>query len=161
VSGLLVPLAVVVVGHHVDPVQVAAQRRYVVPNIHYFLARTDRSRQKEAARLERLAELPHPGGESRLVLVVLLPALSLPATRVLPVKVQPIEVVLLDKLYCVGDELFPSFWVVDQLAVLAALAVIPATQGEGYLDPVFLEGRHLSVHVLAGIAVGHVSIGVV
>ena len=169
VAGLLVPLAVVVVGHHVDPVQVLGDGGHVVPNVHDGLAGAHGGGQQQPARLEGVGELLDPGSEGGLVLVSLLLTLSLttpgiskgqqpggmsylPAAGILPVKVQPIEVVLLDELDGVLDEPGPGRRVVDQSAVLVPLAVIPASQRQGHLDAVLLELRHLPVHILPRVA---------
>ena len=49
---LLVPLAVVVVGHHVDPVQVAGDLGHVVAGVHDGLARAHCGGQQQALGLE-------------------------------------------------------------------------------------------------------------
>merc|ERR1719433_2125233 len=143
---------------HVDPVEVRRDGGNVVADVHDGLTGADGSREQQAARLEGVGQLPDPGGECGLVFVSLLLTLSLPAAGVLPVKVQAVEVVLLDELDGVLNELCPGRRVVDQPAVLVSLAVIPPTQGQGHLDPVLLELRHLPVHVLARVAVGHVCV---
>ena len=76
-AGLLVPLAVVVVGHHVDPVQVLRDGRHVVPHVHDGLAGAHGGGQQQPARLEGVGELLDPGSEGGLVLVSLLLTLSL------------------------------------------------------------------------------------
>ena len=76
-AGLLVPLAVVVVGHHVDPVQVLGDGGHVVPNVHDGLAGAHGGRQQQPAWLEGVRELLDPGSEGRLVLVPLLLTLRL------------------------------------------------------------------------------------
>ena len=48
----LVPLAVIVIGHHIDPVQVAGDLRHVVACVHDGLAGTDRRGQQQALWLE-------------------------------------------------------------------------------------------------------------
>ena len=58
----------------------------------------------------------------------------LPAAGVLPVQVQAVKVVLLNKLDHILDEPRPGGGAVDQPAVLVALAVIPAAQGQGDLS---------------------------
>jgi len=96
----------------------------------------------------------------------------LPAARVLPVQVKTVKIVLQDKLHNMLDELFPeksrkkyslyikklifvvvqglvpSCWVVDEPAVLVPLAVVPAADGHGHLDPVLFELCHLPVEVV-------------
>merc|ERR1719384_1845080 len=138
VSGLLVPLPMVIIGHHVDPVEVGGNLGHVVTSVHDRLARTHSSGQKQTLRLEGSREFLDPGGEGGLVLVPLLLALSLPAAGVLPVQVQTVEVVLLDEADDVLDEPGAGSRVVHQAAVLVSLAVVPTSQGEGHLMPCFL-----------------------
>ena len=52
VPGLLVPLSVVVVGHHVDPVEVGGDLGHVVTSVHDCLARTHSSGQKQTLGME-------------------------------------------------------------------------------------------------------------
>ena len=52
---------------------------------------------------------------------------------VLPVQVQTVKVVLLNKADNVLDEPGAGGGVVHQAAVLVSLAVVPASQGEGHL----------------------------
>ena len=80
-AGLLVPLAVVVVGHHVDPVEVRRDGGNVVADVHDGLTGADGSREQQAARLEGVGKLPDPGGECGLVFVSLLLTLSLERQR--------------------------------------------------------------------------------
>ncbi len=37
------------------------------------------------------------------------------------------------------DEFCPGTWTVDQTAVLVSLGIIPATNGQGYLDSLLFE----------------------
>jgi len=67
VSGLLVPVAVVVVGHDVDVVQVLVQHGYVVAFVDDLLGRGDGGREEEALGLEGRAQLLHQGREAVLV----------------------------------------------------------------------------------------------
>ena len=76
-TGLLVPVAVIVVGHDRDPVQVAGNAGHVVAYVHDLLAGGDGGRQEEAAGPESLLELAHPGREGVLVAVPRLFALGL------------------------------------------------------------------------------------
>ena len=73
----LVPLAVVVVGHDGDVVQVAVQRRDIVPRVYDLVAGAHSGRQQQPAWLEGVRELLDPGSEGRLVLVPLLLTLRL------------------------------------------------------------------------------------
>ena len=77
VTGLLIPVSVVIVGHDRDPVQVVSNARYVVADIDDLLARGDRSGEEKAVGPEGLLEFVHPGSEGSLVAVSLLLALSL------------------------------------------------------------------------------------
>ena len=77
VASLLVPLPVVVVGHHIDPVEVAGDLWHVVPGVHDGLAGAHSSGQQQALGLEGRRQLSYPGSEGLLVLVPLLLALSL------------------------------------------------------------------------------------
>lgn len=52
VSSLLVPLAVVVVGHDGDPVHVARQHRHVVARVHHHLVGGHGRGQQQASRLQ-------------------------------------------------------------------------------------------------------------
>ena len=53
----------------------------------------------------------------------------LPANRVLPVQVQTVELELFNELDDVGDKLGPGVGIIHQPAVLVALRVIPASNG--------------------------------
>ena len=77
VTSLLVPVAVIVVCHHVDPVEVAGDLWHVVPGVHDGLAGAHGSGQQQALGLEGRRQLSYPGSEGLLVLVPLLLALSL------------------------------------------------------------------------------------
>jgi len=48
VTGLLVPLAVIVVGHHGDEVQVFVRRDYVVAGVNHFLGGGDCRGEQQA-----------------------------------------------------------------------------------------------------------------
>ena len=62
-------------------------------------------------------------------------------------------------------ELSPGCWVVDQPAVLVALAVVPAADGHGHLDAVLFELGHLAVEVVVQVGPGvvrlHHQVGIV
>lgn len=51
-TSLLVPLSMIVIGHHIDPVQVAGDLRHVVACVHDGLAGADRRGQQQALGLE-------------------------------------------------------------------------------------------------------------
>merc|ERR1719474_918158 len=69
VSGSLVPVTVVVVCHHVDPVEVTSDAGYVVADVHDLLTRRDGGRKEKIVRSKRLLKLANPGGKGGLILV--------------------------------------------------------------------------------------------
>lgn len=77
VTGPLVPLTVVVVGHYGYPVEVPGQLWYVVARVDDLLVGRDRRREQKVARSELLAELPHQRRERVLVLARTLAAVRL------------------------------------------------------------------------------------
>jgi hypothetical protein len=76
-TGLFVPLAMVVICHHIDPVQVPGNGGDVVTNIHDLLAGTDSGGEKKTFWSECSPKLRNPGSESCLVAVILLLTVSL------------------------------------------------------------------------------------
>ena len=79
-SSLLIPVPVVVVGHHGDPVQVPSQAGHLVADINDLLAGRHRGGQQQAQRTEGRPQLPDQAGEPGLVLVPLPLTLSLNKT---------------------------------------------------------------------------------
>ena len=131
---LLVPVAVVVVGHDGDPVQVPGEAGDVVAHVNDLLTRGDGGGEEQPAGLEGGAELGHEGGEGWLVFVALLLTICLPARGILPVQVEPVKVVFLDELDGVLYKPPPGLWTIDQATVFVTLAVIPASDGKSHLD---------------------------
>ena len=77
-----------------------------------------------------IPELGHKGGESWLVFIPLLLTLCLPASRILPVQIQSVKVVFLNKADNMVYELPPGHRVVHEATVLVTLAVIPTSDGD-------------------------------
>ena len=69
----------------------------------------------------------------------------LPAWGILPIEVEPVKVVLLDEADHVVHELPPGRRIVDQPAVLVALGVVPAADGDRHLDAVPLQGSYFQI----------------
>ena len=95
--------------------------------------------------LQSKVELLYQSREGFLVRVRALTAVNLPTLGVLPVQVQPVKVVVHQELHHGGDEVLPVPRVVDHLAVLVALRVIPATQSQQNLLLLRLERRDFLV----------------
>jgi len=134
VTRLLVPVAVVVVGHDRDPVQRVGDSGNVVSGVDDLLGGADRGREEQFVRGEGGLQLAHPSRESGLVLRPVRFALGLPASGVFPVQVEAVKVVLQDEFDYVRGEFGSGRWVVDQSAVLVALRIIPTADGDGDLD---------------------------
>jgi hypothetical protein len=66
---------------------------------------------------------------------------------VLPVEVEPVEVVVGDELHDVCDEACARCRAVGQAAVLVAGRVVPPADGQQHLDAAGLERRHLLVEL--------------
>ena len=77
VSGPLVPLAVIVVGHDSDPVEVLGEYGYIVAGVDDLLARRDGRGKEETTRLELGAQLAQKIREAFLVRARTLTAVGL------------------------------------------------------------------------------------
>ena len=75
-------------------------------------------------------------------------ALCLPASRILPIQIQSVKVMLLDKLNDMFNKFSSSSRIVDKTAVFVTLAIIPTTNSNRHLDAVLLEISHLLVKFL-------------
>jgi len=143
-----VPLAVIVVRHHTDVVQVAVQGGDVVRCLHHGATGTDGRGEQQLGRLECGVQLPQPAGESGLIRGGAGGAVHLPADWVLPVKVQAVKVVVCEELYGVLYEGFPAVRAAHKPAVLVPLAVVPAAQRQQHLPPPPLQPSHLLVKLI-------------
>ena len=128
VSSLLVPLAVVVVAHHVDVVQVLVHLGDVVGRVDGASRGSDGGGEHQVLRSEDLVEVLDQQDE---VLLVLGHSASL--ARVLPVKVQTVEVVSPDEAEGAGRELVPLVLVPGHQAVVLT-ALVPPPDSEGDLE---------------------------
>jgi hypothetical protein len=76
-SCLLVPVSVIVIGHHIDPVKILSNTGDIITNINNLLAWRDSSRQKKASWSECSFQLRNKSSKRSLIFVSFLLALSL------------------------------------------------------------------------------------
>ena len=144
-------VAVVVVGHHVEEVEVILDGGHVVGQVGRAVPGGDGHGEKHVGVMEFLAQ---HAGELDEVVLVNVGVGALAAAGVLPVQVQPDEAVLLQVGHDAVDEGLHRVGVLGHLGVLGRACVPPADGQHGLeVGPLFLEvGEALEAAVLAHLA---------